>query len=205
MASAMSACIDTEAPQDAACNCAERVVTLLLSHTWGDIVLANRTQSAAVAPRARTEGLIVCELDEEMLVHDRGADRASCLNAFAAEVWERCDGEATPAEIAAAMAAARGAPVDPRAVWLALDQLSRSGLLEAAVPLPASVLQGTSRREVLRTLGLGAAAFVPAVTSIAVPPAAAQVSPLPNGSPCRSGMDCASGFCSSGVCASPPV
>lgn len=201
----MSACINTEATLGCSLQLRRNSCYLDFSHSLGDIVLANRPQNAAVAPRARTEGLIVCELDDETLVHDRGADRACCLNAFAAEVWERCDGEAAPAEIANAMAAARGAPVDHRAVWLALDQLSRSGLLEAAVPLPATVLQGASRREVLRTLGLGAAAFVPAVTSIAVPPAAAQASPFPNGSPCTSGAQCASGFCSSGVCQPQPA
>ena len=37
-------------------------------------------------PKAKTERLIVREIDGETLVYDRGRDAASCLNEFAARV-----------------------------------------------------------------------------------------------------------------------
>jgi hypothetical protein len=44
-------------------------------------------------PKAKTERLIVREIDGETLVYDRGRAAASCLNEFAARVWRECDGE----------------------------------------------------------------------------------------------------------------
>jgi len=65
----------------------------------------------------RKEGLTVSALDGEVLVYDPTTTRASCLNAFAAEVLVRCDGRRSPAEIA------RSLPfedVDERVVEVAL-------------------------------------------------------------------------------------
>jgi hypothetical protein len=157
-------------------------------------------RSEAANPRARSEGLIVRKLDDEVLVYDRKRERAICLNAFAAEVWERCDGRTSPPALARALTDAQADPVDERAVWLALDQLSRSHLLEEAVPLPPAVLAGTSRRELFRTLGIGAAAAVPAVTSILVPNVADAQSCFPDGFGCVINEQCCSFNCNSGAC-----
>jgi hypothetical protein len=54
-------------------------------------------------PKAKTERLIVREIDGETLVYDRGRAAASCLNGFAARVWRECDGETSVAAIAAAL------------------------------------------------------------------------------------------------------
>ena len=77
-------------------------------------------------PKAKTERLIVREIDGETLVYDRGRDTASCLNEFAARVWRECDGETSVAAIAAALGE------DERAVWLALHQLTKAQLLTEA-------------------------------------------------------------------------
>jgi Coenzyme PQQ synthesis protein D (PqqD) len=71
-------------------------------------------------PKAKTERLIVREIDGETLVYDHSRYAASCLNEFAARVWRECDGETSVAEIAAALGE------DERAVWLALHQLDES-------------------------------------------------------------------------------
>jgi hypothetical protein len=55
-------------------------------------------------PKAKTERLIVREIDGETLVYDRSRHAASCLTEFAARVWRECDGETSVAEIAAALA-----------------------------------------------------------------------------------------------------
>jgi hypothetical protein len=154
-------------------------------------------------PRARTDGLIVRKLDGETLVYDRDGDRATCLNLFAAEVWERCDGQATPAELARAVAASRSDVVDERAVWLALDQLSRARLLEPGSGSTSSAHPGVNRRDLLRTLGVGAAAAVPMVTSIVVPRMADAQSCFADGAGCVLDSQCCSFNCNGGVCGPP--
>jgi hypothetical protein len=151
-------------------------------------------------PRARSDGLIVRKLDEEVLVYDRERDRATCLNAFAAEVWQRCDGATAPAKIATTLGETADKAVDERAVWLALDQLSRSRLLDSDVRIPAAMLGGASRRELLRNLGIGAAAAVPAVVTIMVPTVADAQSCFPDGSGCAIDNQCCSFNCNAGVC-----
>ena len=111
-------------------------------------------------PRAKSEWLIVREIDGETLVYDRRRYAASCLNEFAARVWRECDGGTSVAAIAAALGE------DKRAVWLALDQLTKAQLLTEDVALPPDMSAAKSRREVAGQLGLGAAAFV---TSIVAP------------------------------------
>jgi len=114
-------------------------------------------------PKAKTERLIVREIDGETLVYDCGRYAASCLNEFAARVWRECDGETS-------VAAALGE--DERAVWLALHQLTKAQLLTEAIAFPPDMSAAKSRREIGGRLGLGAAAFVASI--VAPMPAQAQ-------------------------------
>jgi hypothetical protein len=150
-------------------------------------------------PRARTDKLLVRRFDGDLMVYDRELDRANCLNGFAADVWQRCDGQSSVAAIAQGIAEATGRPVDERAVWLAVDQLSRSRLLEEPVATPRSVFGKGGRRRLLKALKVAAAA-IPAVMSIVVPTIAQVGSGLPNGAPCATHSQCSSGFCAAGVC-----
>jgi hypothetical protein len=138
-----------------------------------------RTESAMTTPpmpKAKTERLIVREIDGETLVYDRSRYAASCLNEFAAKVWRECDGETSIAAIAAALGE------HERAVWLALHQLAKAQLLTEAIAFPPDVNAAKSRREVAGRLGLGAAACV---TSIVAPmPAQAASSCGTLGKPC---------------------
>jgi Coenzyme PQQ synthesis protein D (PqqD) len=95
------------------------------------------TESAATdlpKPKAKTERLIVREIDGETLAYDRGRAAASCLNEFAARVWRECDGETSVAEIAAALGE------DELAVWLALHQLAKAQLLTEAIAFPPDMI-----------------------------------------------------------------
>ena len=121
-------------------------------------------------PKAKTERLIVNEIDDETLVYDMGRHAATCLNEFAARVWRECDGETSVAGIAAALGE------DERAVWLALHQLTKAQLLTEAIAFPPEMSAANSRREIAGRLGLGAAAFV---ASIVVSTTAAHASCLP--------------------------
>ena len=146
-------------------------------------------------PKAKTERLIVREIDGETLVYDRSREVATCLNEFAAEVWRRCDGETSVAGIATALGE------DELAVWLALHQLNKSKLLTEAIVLPPGMTAGKTRREIAGQLGLGAA--VAAVSSI-VMTTAAHASCLHHGQSCMFNMQCCSGFCNAdagGICA----
>ena len=110
-------------------------------------------------PKAKSERLIVREIDGETLVYDRSRDVASCLNEFAARVWRECDGETSVAEIAAALGD------DEPAVWLALHQLTKAQLLTEAIAFPPDISAAKSRRQVAGRLGLGAAAVVASIVA----------------------------------------
>lgn len=149
-------------------------------------------------PRARGEGLLVRELDGEVLVYDLESHRAVCLNPAAALVWRRCDGRETVAGLARALSEELPAPAAEEAVSLALRQLAREGLLTQRVP---SNTTRVTRRELIRRLGLATAAALPLVTSIVAPTPAQAASALGPGQPCNSSLECQSGLCSGGTCA----
>jgi hypothetical protein len=153
------------------------------------------------APRARHAQLVVKELANETLVYDELSHEAHCLNETAAFVWKDCDGRTSPAEMARRLERRMMTPVSEQMVWLALRQLSKSGLLEG--PLPSQSPEGQiSRRALIRTLGVAAAVSVPLVTSIVAPTAvsAATIVCGKAGDPCTTSTDCCSGlFCCEGA------
>ncbi len=142
-------------------------------------------------PQARTTGVVVEHLADEVLVYDLERDRAHCLNMAAARVWEKCDGRHSVKEIVAEVG-------DEEAVWMAVEQLSRAGLLEAKIKRPA-VAGGVSRREVIKRIAVAAAIGVPVVTSIVAPKASHAANCRPAGQSCTSAVQCCSGLCN-GVC-----
>lgn len=156
-------------------------------------------------PVARTEGLVVRPIGDETLVYDTRLHRAHCLNRTAALVFRLCDGTRTASEIAVLIGAGPAANDGP--VEAALELLAEAGLL-ASPPVTGGRL-GTSRREVLRRVGLGAALLAPIVTSLVVPsPAEAAATCIPQsactdakfGQPCYvlSTAECSTKECKSG-------
>ena len=151
-------------------------------------------------PRARTEGLVIQELPDEVLVYDRDRDKAHCLNQTAALVWKYCDGKTTVPTIAKRLERdLKTDLVDEKVVWYALGQLSKDHLLEESVAPPA-MLAGMSRREMVRVLGVAAVVAVPLVTSIIAPTPAQAATCLNSGSACTSGSQCCSTVCNVNVC-----
>jgi hypothetical protein len=131
--------------------------------------------------RARSHGLVLTWIGDELKIHDQRSDRVHTLNATAAVTFEHCDGRNGIDEIAQAITQRTGYEADERVVRLALAELSASGLLETPVPHPA-MDPHISRRSLVRSLGvLSAAMFLPAVTTVVAPGRAyAQVpSPVP--------------------------
>jgi hypothetical protein len=130
-------------------------------------------------PRARSDGLLVETLDAETLIYDTERNAAHCLDAEAAAVWRGCDGVCSLSEISA-----RTGSSEEVAAATVRDLAARH-LVE---PL------GVSRRDVLRTFGVGAASAavaIPVIRSIA----AQAVSCLANGDACTTYGQCCSGVC----------
>jgi hypothetical protein len=153
------------------------------------------------APRARHAQLVIKELANETLVYDELSHEAHCLNQTAAFIWKHCDGRTSPAEMARQLEKLTGTPVSEQVVWLALRQLAKSHLLDGPSQKLSPERQ-ISRRALMRTLGVAAAASVPLVTSIVAPTAvsAATIVCGKAGDPCTTRADCCSGlFCCEGV------
>ncbi len=126
-------------------------------------------------PRRRTQGLVVKELADEVLVYDLERHRAHCLNRAAALVFEHCDGRASVGELTRLLRRELGAPADEKWVLLAVERLDRARLLEKR-PDALRRAPRVSRRELLRRAGLMGAALVPLVTSLVAPTPAAATS-----------------------------
>jgi hypothetical protein len=146
-----------------------------------------------VSPVARTESLIVKEVDGETLVYDLKTDKAHCLNETAARVWKNCDGHNNVSEIAEVLSRESNSSVKDEVVWLALDQLEKFNLLEDAPAKPA-FLVGMTRRQMVARLGIAAVAL-PAIISIVSPTPASAASGFSPGTCCINPADCSSNQC----------
>ncbi len=155
-------------------------------------------------PQARRTGLIIQEVDGEILIYDQNTNKAHCLNQTAVKVWKYCDGETTLAEACKALSCDLDTPVDEKLVWYAVDQFSKDNLLEKGIEQPAFIIAGMNRRQMVRTLGLAAVIAVPLVTSIVAPTPAQAATCMPPGQPCGTAAQCCSGVCTgapAGTCA----
>ncbi|MDQ3816770.1 MAG: PqqD family protein [Acidobacteriota bacterium] len=154
-------------------------------------------ESNSFLPCARTEKLIVRELEDEVLVYDLQRQKAHCLNRTSAFIWKHCDGKTTAGEMRHLLEREFATRVDEDVVWLALSQLRRFHLVEGGKGVGMKV----TRRELVRKY-LPAALILPVILSLATPAAAqaasgpcAAATGRPNGCPCTGGADCASGCC----------
>jgi hypothetical protein len=154
--------------------------------------MENRTLQAK--PDARTEGLLIQELPDEVLVYDLDRHKAHCLNETAAFVWQQCDGTATVTEISERLAEKFDAPADEDVVWSALLQLEKSRLLQSRVTQTLGARK-VSRRELMRKAGIAAAVALPLITSVVAPNAAAAASCIPFKGICNQ----AANFCCAGL------
>jgi hypothetical protein len=117
-------------------------------------------------PVARTKGLVVRDLADEVVVYDRERHEAHCLNHTAALVFRNADGRRTVPDLAALLGT-ESAPEAEGLVQMALGQLGEAHLLESAPqPVPD---RGLARRDVMRRMGMGAAILLPLVSTVLAP------------------------------------
>jgi hypothetical protein len=131
-------------------------------------------------PLARSERLVIEELDGELLVYDSESNLAHALEAEAAALWRACDGRTDPETLAVRSSASE------EDVRKTVARLTELGLLEAQ----QDEQQGDTRRDALRKITLAGAglAAVPTISSIIVPAAAQAASaPIVTEYPVRSG------------------
>ncbi len=114
-------------------------------------------------PTAQREHLVVTTLDDETIIYDKRTRQATCLNAFAAQVWSLCDGRRTSADITNAMSVNDG----EAEVLAALRKLTQADLLSNGKG------QVSGERRGFLT---GATAGLAVVSTLAIPSAANAVS-----------------------------
>ena len=120
-------------------------------------------------PIARKSGLVVQEVPDEVLVYDLESNKAHCLNQSAAMIWKSCDGNNSVSEITKLVESQAGGKITEDFVWLAIDQLSENNLLEEQI---RSSFEGTSRREVIKKIGLASVIAIPVIASLVAPQSA---------------------------------
>lgn len=151
-------------------------------------------------PSARTKGLVVQEVPNEVLVYDLETDKAHCLNETAAAVWRACDGNRSVREIADSVGLMLGKEVSDDLVWLAIDQLNEHGLLQRNV---TTKFNGQSRREALKKIGIASMVALPIIASLAAPKSvlASTSCGCPNGlNDCTIQTGCPTRSCTGGLC-----
>jgi len=124
-------------------------------------------------------------LEGELCLYDWQRLEVHNLNPTAARVWELCDGQTTPQEMAAQLHGDLTPAQAEELVWLALKRLEKANLLDERnkVVQPAGPQREVySRREMLTKLGV-AAIMLPVVSTIVAPSPVEAQSPAPGPAP----------------------
>jgi hypothetical protein len=155
-------------------------------------------------PMARTADLTVKPMGDEVVVFDARNGSVHHLNRVAEVAWRACDGRTDLAGLARIVGRVTQVPDPAPAVELALEQLSRRGLLETPVER-ASADRRRDRRGVLKELAKALA--IPAVLTLTASRARANFG---TGDPCffycPDGVTIISGFITSdGFCTADPA
>src|SRR5262245_41617721 len=128
----------------------------------------------------RAETVHVEQLGDELCIYDWQRKEVHALNPTAARVWQQCDGQTSPEQIAATLVAELNLPNAEELVWLTLSKLEKAHLLAEDVVKPAR-RRVLPRREFLK-LGI-AVAVLPVVQSIVAPTPVEAQSPVPTNTP----------------------
>lgn len=117
-------------------------------------------------PLARKDGLVVQDVQDEVLVYDLNSHKAHALNRPAGLIWRHCDGKNSVADIRSLLKNELGSSLSDDFVWLAIDQLIDNDLLETSSIPNKNVF---NRREVIRKIGMTTVVALPLVASLVAP------------------------------------
>ena len=107
------------------------------------------------------------QLGRELCLYDWQRKEVHNLNPTAALVWQQCDGQTSPAEMAEQLRIELHAPHAEELVSLTLAELEKAHLLQEGVGREA-IGHYVSRRDLMRALG-ATAALLPVISSIVAP------------------------------------
>jgi hypothetical protein len=124
-------------------------------------------------PVARKDGIHVEQLPEEVIAYDTVTHKAHCLSPTTASVWSKCDGQSTAEDIAARLQK-EGIQADEEMVWMVLHRLSKIGLLEERISLPAGAILSSRRELMKKAAAFGGVLFLLGATISAPTPAQAS-------------------------------
>lgn len=114
---------------------------------------------------ARSEGLLIEDVDSEKVIYDTERKQAHCLTPLAAVIFDNCDGETPISDLARRASERLGEPVSEDQVNSALVQLEHCGLLATPIRI--------SRRDMIhKGAALGAAAAAATLIFTVDPPMA---------------------------------
>lgn len=163
-----------------------------------------------IKPKARQTKIVVQEFGNEILIYDLRANKSFALNETSSIVWQHCDGKNTIADIAGKMTLELEESVSEELVWLALEKLKKEKLIEDDKNF-VTPFKTSSRREVIRRVGMASLVALPIISSLVAPTAVYAFScPDPNnnaslsanGCACQSNNDCQTTCCGIGfICA----
>jgi hypothetical protein len=114
-------------------------------------------------PKARTENLLEQNLEKETLIYDLTVDKAFNLNETLTIVYKACGQNTAFGELR------RKHKFTDDFIYLALDELKRKNLLADEYDSP---FESTSRREVIKKIGLASMIALPIISSLVAPSAA---------------------------------
>ena len=113
-------------------------------------------------PLARNKGIVVQDMDEEILAYDLVTHKAYCLNQTASRVYRACDARSSFEGLK------RTHKFTDEIIFLAIDELKKAKLVEENDSY-VSPFTGMSRREVIRRVGLASMIALPVISSLVAP------------------------------------
>ncbi len=127
-----------------------------------------RNNDTPLHPRAKTEGLVIQELSDEVLVYDLERNKAFDLNLTSALVWQNCDGSKSVSDIAQVLEKTLDQKVPDELVWLTLEKLKKEGLVNYEKE-NFTQFTGLNRRELVKRASFASLVALPIVVSLVAP------------------------------------
>ena len=131
-------------------------------------------------PIARSNGLIVQKVIDEVVVFDSTQNVGHRLSPLAAKVWQCCDGQHTVVEIAQQLdGLIEASAIAEDMVMAALEELQACNLLESEATQSTVLHSARTFNKRGVAAGVAGAAMLPLISSMLVPAPAMAASPPP--------------------------